>query len=151
MDDGVSISSRSEDLCSPSPALHRQPAKVNVFYLCRKVKTLSTTPRRRIGEWRYSSIILDLGTRRTWVVSFTQVLLYPRYPSERRLGGPQSRSKLYVEEKNNLAPARNWNRAASPKPVVIPTELSKLFHFCWRQRNPGHCISKSQHLIDFQL
>jgi hypothetical protein len=34
--------------------------------------------RRRVGEWRYSSTILDLGTRWRYVVSFTPRPLYPR-------------------------------------------------------------------------
>jgi hypothetical protein len=61
---------------------------------------LSTTPRRRMREWRYSSIIPDLGTRWRWVVSFTSQPLWPRgkcprYPLDRRLGGPQNRSGRY--------------------------------------------------------
>jgi hypothetical protein len=52
-------------------------------------------PWRHIGEWRYSSTILDLCTRWRWVISFTPLPLYregksPRYPLDRRLGGPQS-------------------------------------------------------------
>jgi hypothetical protein len=35
--------------------------------------------------------VTNLGTRRR-VVSFTSRLLYPLYPFDRRLGGPQSRS-----------------------------------------------------------
>jgi hypothetical protein len=62
------------------------------------------------GEWSYRSTILDLGTR--WSGSFRPQLLYPqgkspRYPLDRRLGGPQSRSGRYGEEKN-LAPAMKW-------------------------------------------
>jgi hypothetical protein len=54
-------------------------------------------PWRRIGEWMYKPIFLDLGTSWRWVVSFTPRQLYPRrrrprYPLNRRLGGPQSRS-----------------------------------------------------------
>jgi hypothetical protein len=30
-----------------------------------------------MGEWRYSSTFLDLGTRWRWLVSFTLRLLYP--------------------------------------------------------------------------
>jgi hypothetical protein len=53
--------------------------------------------------------ILDLGTRRRWVVSFTPRPLYPQgkspwYPSDRRLGGPQSRSGRGGEEKNSEPP-----------------------------------------------
>jgi hypothetical protein len=47
---------------------------------------------------------LDLGTSWRWVVSFTPLPLYlrwksPRYPLDRRLGGPQSRSGRSVNEK----------------------------------------------------
>jgi hypothetical protein len=35
------------------------------------VNWLDTTPWRRMGQWRYSLTILDLGTRWGWVVSFT--------------------------------------------------------------------------------
>jgi hypothetical protein len=50
--------------------------------------------------------ILDLGTRRRWVVSFTPRPLYPQeknpwYPLDRRLGGFQSRSGRGAEEKNS--------------------------------------------------
>jgi hypothetical protein len=75
--------------------------------------------------------ILDLGTRKRWVVSFTLRPLYPRgkspwYPFDRRLGGPQSQSGLGFEEKNSqLLPV--------PKRPIIQlvaqrsaTELSRL-------------------------
>jgi hypothetical protein len=46
-----------------------------------------------MGEWKYSSTILELGTRLRCVVSFTARPLYPRgkslrYPLERRFRGP---------------------------------------------------------------
>jgi hypothetical protein len=49
-----------------------------------------------MGEWRYSSTILDLGIIWRWVVSFTLLPLYlrgksPRYTLDWRPGGPQSR------------------------------------------------------------
>jgi hypothetical protein len=49
-------------------------------------------PRRYIGEWRYSSTILDLGTRWRKVDSFTLLLLYSegknsQYSLDRRLVG----------------------------------------------------------------
>jgi hypothetical protein len=51
---------------------------------------------------------LDLSTSWTWVVNFTPRPLYPRgksprYPLDRRLGGPQSRSGR-SEEENILDP-----------------------------------------------
>jgi hypothetical protein len=75
-------------------------------------------PWRHMGEWRYISTILDPSTRRRWVVSFTHWLLYPwgsspQYPLDRRLGGPQSWSGFYGEEKN-LAPVGNYIPAVPP-------------------------------------
>jgi hypothetical protein len=42
-----------------------------------------------MGEWRYSSTFLNLGTRWRWVVSFTPQLLYPgeRAPGTHWIGG----------------------------------------------------------------
>jgi hypothetical protein len=53
--------------------------------------------------------ILDLGTKWRWVVSFMPRPLYsqgksPRYPLDRRLGGPQSRSGRGGEDKNSQLP-----------------------------------------------
>jgi hypothetical protein len=59
---------------------------------------------------------LDLGTSWRWVVNFTPRPLHPRgksprYPLNRRLGGPQSRSGRFGEEKilcnNNMAILQN--------------------------------------------
>jgi hypothetical protein len=36
-------------------------------------------PLRHTGKWRHSSTIVDLGTRWSWVVSFTPKSLYPQY------------------------------------------------------------------------
>jgi hypothetical protein len=68
---------------------------------------LSTMPWRHIGEWRYNSTILYLGTRWRLLVSFTPLPLYPRgksprYPLDRRLGGPQSLSGHCGVENNFL-------------------------------------------------
>jgi hypothetical protein len=67
------------------------------------------------------------------VVSFTPRPLYPqgkslRYPLDRRLGGPQSRSGRHGEEKN-LGPTGTRSPTPSSSrlyPVAIPTELSRL-------------------------
>jgi hypothetical protein len=78
-----------------------------------------TMPLRHVGDWRYSSAILDLGIRGRWVVSFTPLPLYPRgkiprYPLDRRLSGPQSQSGrcgeetiLYCQESKSGRPARS--------------------------------------------
>jgi hypothetical protein len=46
-------------------------------------------PRRYMGEWRYSFIILNLGIRCTWVVRFTPRPLYPwgKRPGTNWIGG----------------------------------------------------------------
>jgi hypothetical protein len=57
----------------------------NFTFTCTCVQ-LSTTPWRRIGEWRYS---------------FTPQPLYLRYPLNRRMGGPQGLPGHGCEEKNS--------------------------------------------------
>jgi hypothetical protein len=66
-----------------------------------------------LGEWRYSSTNLDLGTRLWWVVSFTPRPLYlqeksPRYSLDRRLGGPQKLLDAVVK-RNIPSPWRDTN------------------------------------------
>jgi hypothetical protein len=57
-----------------------------------------------MGETRYSSTILDLGTKWRRVISFTPWLIYPQgnrygYPLDKRLGGTHSQSGPCGEEK----------------------------------------------------
>jgi hypothetical protein len=59
-----------------------------------------------VGVDVYVPHFLDLGTSWRWVVSFTPQPLYPRgksprYPLDRRLGGPQSRSG-HVQKRKSL-------------------------------------------------
>jgi hypothetical protein len=86
-----------------------------------------------MGEWRYSSAILYLGSGWRCMVSFTPRPLYlqgnsPLYPLSRRLAGPPSRSGRYEEEKNFLRPSR-IELLLLGRPVrslvTIPTALSK--------------------------
>jgi hypothetical protein len=58
----------------------------------RVLNLISTAPWRRVGEWKYSSTIIDLDTRWRCVITFTPRPIYPwgrspRYPLYRRLGG----------------------------------------------------------------
>jgi len=71
---------------------------------CKVVPVLffSRAPRQKgvLGNGSIAPPILDLGTRRRLVVSFTPRPIYPHgkslwYPLNMRLGGPQSRS-LYM-------------------------------------------------------
>jgi hypothetical protein len=51
---------------------------VHIIYMkFSTLQKLSIMPWRHMGEWRYSSIILSLGTRWSWVVTFTPWSLYP--------------------------------------------------------------------------
>jgi hypothetical protein len=61
-------------------------------------------PWRHTGSWYVDPYYLDLGNRWRRVVSFTPRPLYPRgenprYPLDRRLGGPQGRSGRHGEVK----------------------------------------------------
>jgi hypothetical protein len=106
---------------------------------------LSTMPWRHMGEWRYScTILLDLGTRWRWVISFTPQPLYPWgkrswYPLDRRLGGPESLSGCCREEKN-LFLVGIWTLAVSPVtqcytswafPTPGWTYNLKIIQVCW--------------------
>jgi hypothetical protein len=58
-----------------------------------------------MGEWKYSSTIIDLGTRWMRINTFTPQPLYhrgkiPRCLLDRRLDRPQKLSGLCGEEKN---------------------------------------------------
>jgi hypothetical protein len=71
-------------------------------------------------EWRYSSTILDVGTRWRRTVSFTPLPLYLRgkslrYLSDRRLGGPHSLSGHCGVEKTGLLAG---NQTPAIKPVA---------------------------------
>jgi hypothetical protein len=75
---------------------------------------------------------LDLGTNWRWVASFTPRPLSPpgkssRYPLDRTLGGPQSRSGRWREEKIYYPTGTRTpiNRSSSPQAVAIPTEISR--------------------------
>jgi hypothetical protein len=79
---------------------------------------------------------LHLGTSWRWVVKFTPRPLYPRgksprYPLDRRLGGLQSRSGRFGEEKirDPTGTRTPTPRSSSPWLVAIPTTLSRLFFF----------------------
>jgi hypothetical protein len=87
-------------------------------------------------SWRSGGIaprILNLDTRWRLEVSFTSRPLYsrrngPRYPWDRRLGGPQSRSGRGGEEiKSHYGPCREFNPARQARSLVsILTELFRL-------------------------
>jgi hypothetical protein len=68
-------------------------------------------------EWRYSSTILDLGTRWRWVVNFMPWPLTTQenclwHILDRRLGGPQGRSGC--SEERNVTLAANQTSTIQP-------------------------------------
>jgi hypothetical protein len=75
--------------------------------------------------------ILDFGTRWRWVVSFTPRPLYPkvkspRYPLDRRLGGPQIRSWRGGKEKNS-----HPRRESNPRTLIVqPIAQNIYIHTC---------------------
>jgi hypothetical protein len=75
--------------------------------------SLSAMPWKPMSEWRYSSIILDLGTRRRWVVSFMPRPLYPRgkIPATHPIWGwvGPGAGLDAVEKRNTSYPCRELN------------------------------------------
>jgi hypothetical protein len=71
-----------------------------------------------MGEWRYSSTILDLGIRRRWVISFTPPSPRERAPGTHRIGGwvgpiagldaVEKRKIVHCQESNMGRPARSY-------------------------------------------
>jgi hypothetical protein len=87
---------------------------------------------RHMGEWRYSSTILDLGTRWMWVVSCTDRVLYPREtaPGTQWIGGLSGpRTGFYGMERRKLNSLRcekwlfvHWYKLSEHS--VFPSPLS---------------------------
>jgi hypothetical protein len=128
-----------------------------------------------MGEWRYNSPLLDLGTRWPWVVSFTSLPRYPhgmshRYPPDRRLGGPQCRSglpfpcfiflkllELYyygsrnVEEKKPAGSLlRNWKTRLTLEEILKEEGVRMWTGFNWlRVRSNGRLMWLRQSTFGF--
>jgi hypothetical protein len=87
-----------------------------------------------VGEWRYSSTTLDLGTRWRWLVRFTSRPLYHPYPLERRLGELQSQSWRCGEETNYLPcwesnlgrPAHCYTNWAIPAVCIVAIVVNSI-------------------------
>jgi hypothetical protein len=60
--------------------------RVNSFCMC-LINYVSTAPWRYMAEWKYGSTILVLGTRWTWLASFTLPLNIGRFPFNQRIAG----------------------------------------------------------------
>jgi hypothetical protein len=111
-------------LCSGGARFEFWPGFLQSFQARGKVPVhnkLSTKPWRRMAKRRYSFTILNRGTKWSWVASFTPRPLYsqgksPRYPLDKRLGGPKSRSGRCGVEKITC-PCREWNPESSARSI----------------------------------
>jgi hypothetical protein len=82
-----------------------------------------------VGQWRYSSTILNLGTRWRWVVKFTHLPLYsrgknPRYSLDRRMSGPQGLLDAVEKRKISCPCQESSSVRLAPQSVSIPTKVS---------------------------
>jgi hypothetical protein len=105
-----------------------------------------------MGEWTYSSTILDIGSKLRSVTIFTIVPHYPGYPFYRRLGGPHSRSGCYEVEKNLFPPPWIEPRFLSRPThslVATPSELSRLPTS--RHTNNSNINNKSSRAINCDI
>jgi hypothetical protein len=126
----------------PSPQLYKVPTRSNKM----RPRTLQTAiPHYEIVSCAYISPllesvwvsggiaprILNLCTRWRWVVSFMTQPLYPRgknprYPLDRRLGGPENRLDTVVKRKIFLpVPGIDFSRPTRSLVTILP-ELSQL-------------------------
>jgi hypothetical protein len=84
---------------------------------------LSTKPWRRLGEWRYNSIILDLMIKWKWVGSFTSLPLYPlgnRFLYRWIRGWVSPRAGLRFMKEIKILPLPDVeSQPSSPQPVAI--------------------------------
>jgi hypothetical protein len=112
-----------------------------------------------MGEWRYRSTILDIGTRRRWVVSFTSQWLYPREraPGTHWIGswvGPRAGLEA-AEYIKSLPPIGNRTPVVHPiacRPVYRKANScsentdfyeTKFFFQCLKGTSLGHILSLS--------
>jgi hypothetical protein len=102
--------------------------------------------------WRSGGIpprILDLRTRRRWVVSFTSRPLYtpgksPWYPLDRRLGGPRPFLNTVVK-KRIPSPRRKLN----PRTPIDQPGASSLYRLNYRGSHQYPLIFSSAHAANY--
>jgi hypothetical protein len=109
-----------------------------------------------MGEWRYSSTILDLGTRWRWVVRsrpgrFT-FRKEPRYPLDRSLGGSQSWfGRCWVQKRPCSCQKSNLGLLAS-SPLLYRlsytyscslVSMEQMRNTCTRTLSTGNSTAKS--------
>jgi hypothetical protein len=86
--------------------------------------SLITTPWRRLGEWRCTSVILNLWTGWGSVVSLMPLTFYSHYPLRKRPGGLRNQFGPHTEAKN-LTPS--WHRTQIPRSLnLYPSHYTKL-------------------------
>jgi hypothetical protein len=100
-----------------------------------------------MGSECIDQYFLDLGTSWRWVVNFTPRPLYPRgrsprYLLDRRLGGPQSQSGRFGEEKTLDA-----NRTRTPTPRSFYTDYGIPAHLFCEVKEPEPVYLHPQPLV----
>jgi hypothetical protein len=85
-----------------------------------------------MGEWRYSSTILDLETRWRWVISFTFLPLHPRgkIPGIHWRGGwegPRTGQDTVEERKMFLLPGIEYRPSSPSLYLLVLKKGSALF------------------------
>jgi hypothetical protein len=109
---------------------------------------LSTTPRGRIGEWRYSSSILELGTRGKWVVSFVPRPLHPRGKSSRYPMGRWREISCPCRELSPGRPARSPSQYWLSYPGCVCIKQIRIIFtanfspICFRNKNRNSVLYK---------
>lgn len=120
------------------------------FCKCYKVTPVYAVKAYREGM---GPVILNLGTRRRWEVSFLNQPLYPQQknvpcPTNRRLGGTKSRSENFGPDKN-LVPVGHRIPDSPARRLLTPTTLSPL-----ERRNTAgltSCRVRPEHQISLKL
>jgi hypothetical protein len=176
-----SLRNRPSLLCRAPGSCCYRPEGCSVFETCLSTSQVKFSPflthsaLRHEGVWGSGCIdphFLDLGTSWRWVVSLTPQPLYPRgksprYPLDRRLGGPQSQSGKFEEEKildptgtRTPSPvvqpiASRYTDYATPAPTLTLSSIlmssTHLFHSLLSDRFPNLPISVLYFLKSCQL
>jgi len=118
----------------PRPLNLARSAVVHCFISTKRSKVKSSLcflkhhGMKRWGSGGIAPLGLNFGTRWIWVISFKPRPLYPRYPLDRRLGGPRAGRTLWRGGKIP-APSRESNPGHLARSLItIVTELPRLFH-----------------------
>jgi hypothetical protein len=128
---------------------HKEPVLQIKLKSCSYDYLLSTKSWGRMGEWRYSSVILNLCNSWRWVVSFT---LWPLYLSRKHWLVPTAIMGPTECKHITLPPLSKEPGPSSPWPVTIPTELSNIkLHSLWQHKLTDLHFSNSRSFVQWDM